>query len=317
MSKKHLCIYHDECADGFGAALAVKKYWDKQGVPDRDREYLAASYGDTPPDVTGRHVEIVDFSYGRVDLIEMHRKAESLVVIDHHKTAQQALDGLDFCHFDMTQSGAMLAWRLYMGDRFIPNLIHYIQDRDLWKWSLAHSKEVSAALQSLPFDLEVWEQYLDDELIERLVDMGGPVLQYQERRIHSAMKHQRDMVYIAGHLVPCMNATHLVSEIGNSLSDGYPFSITYFDKPNERVYSLRSKQNGVDVSDIAKSLGGGGHKHSAGFTIKGSELLVNVFGEDSESLIVDISVSPEEQLAFDKTKVMDKGSFYRLPEYNG
>lgn len=32
-------------------------------------------------------------------------------------------------------------------------------------------------------------------------------------------------------------------------------------------YSLRSREGGVDVSEIAKQFGGGGHKHAAGFRL--------------------------------------------------
>ena len=34
------------------------------------------------------------------------------------------------------------------------------------------------------------------------------------------------------------------------------------------VFSLRSEEGGLDVSEIAKKFGGGGHKHSAGFKVK-------------------------------------------------
>lgn len=56
--KPDLCIYHGPgCLDGFGAAWAV---WSRWGD---DVEYRAANYGQAPPDVTGKAVLIVDFSY--------------------------------------------------------------------------------------------------------------------------------------------------------------------------------------------------------------------------------------------------------------
>jgi hypothetical protein len=44
--------------------------------------------------VTGLDVAIVDFSYKRPVMVELASKAKSILVLDHHKTAQADLDGL-------------------------------------------------------------------------------------------------------------------------------------------------------------------------------------------------------------------------------
>ena len=100
-----LCIFHKSCADGFGAALAVKVYFDQLG---KECEFLPAHYNDPVPDVTGKNVIIVDFSYSREVLLKMEKQADTIVVLDHHVTAQKELEGLSFCHFDMNKSGPML-----------------------------------------------------------------------------------------------------------------------------------------------------------------------------------------------------------------
>ena len=53
-----ICIYHKNCPDGFGSALAVQKYCELNHF---NCEYIAANHGDTPPDVDGKNVIIVDF----------------------------------------------------------------------------------------------------------------------------------------------------------------------------------------------------------------------------------------------------------------
>ena len=50
-----ICIYHGNCADGFGAAWVVRK------ALGADIEFHAATYGQPVPDVTGKNVVIVDF----------------------------------------------------------------------------------------------------------------------------------------------------------------------------------------------------------------------------------------------------------------
>ena len=54
---------------------------------------------------------------------------------------------------------------------------------------------------------------------------------------------------------------------GNIMSIGEPFAASYYDVKDGRIYSLRSQPEGIDVSEIAKAMGGGGHKHAAGFKI--------------------------------------------------
>jgi nanoRNase/pAp phosphatase (c-di-AMP/oligoRNAs hydrolase) len=69
-----------------------------------------------------------------------------------------------------------------------------------------------------------------------------------------------------GHKVRVVNATVLFSEIAGELAEDSPFGACYFDRHDgKRQWSLRSRDGGVDVSEIAKAHGGGGHKNAAGF----------------------------------------------------
>ncbi len=68
--------------------------------------------------------------------------------------------------------------------------------------------------------------------------------------------------------VPVVNATVLFSDIAGELAKGKPFGACYFDRADgKRQWSLRSSPDGVDVSEIAKLYGGGGHKNAAGFEV--------------------------------------------------
>lgn len=78
---------------------------------------------------------------------------------------------------------------------------------------------------------------------------------------------------IAGYNVPVVNAPYMwASELGNELCQGEPFAATYYDTAEARVFSLRSKDDGVDVSEIASEFGGGGHRNAAGFRVPLDEL---------------------------------------------
>ncbi|MDP2560483.1 DHHA1 domain-containing protein [Psychrobium sp. 1_MG-2023] len=261
----HFCIYHKNCSDGFGSALAVHVYCQQQQL---QCDYLPAQYGDDVPDVTGKDVLIVDFSYDRETLIKMKQQANSLLVIDHHKSAMEALSGLDYCIFDMDYSGAVLTWRTLLPQQPVPLLLNYIQDRDLWRWQLDETKAVSAALLTIKQQFELWQPYLEDALVVELINKGNAIVEYQQQQLAKLPSGENiPLAEIAGYTVPCVNSTHLVSEMGDILAQGHPFAALYFDKFDKRIFSLRSAKDGIDVAKIAQKYGGGGHFHAAGFAI--------------------------------------------------
>jgi oligoribonuclease NrnB/cAMP/cGMP phosphodiesterase (DHH superfamily) len=57
------------------------------------------------------------------------------------------------------------------------------------------------------------------------------------------------------------------SDAGHEMAKGKPFAACYWDTPKGRVFSLRSTDEGADVSEVAKQYGGGGHRNASGFTV--------------------------------------------------
>jgi len=116
---KPLVIYHGNCADGFSAAWCFWRY-------HRDTaDYVAGVYQTAPPDVTGRDVYLVDFSYKRAVVADMLTKAARVTLIDHHKTAIEDLAGLEGLRqvTDLDRSGATLAWDFLFPDEDRPLLL--------------------------------------------------------------------------------------------------------------------------------------------------------------------------------------------------
>lgn len=262
----NVCIYHGSCPDGFGAALAVKLYFDEL---NQDCDFHAAYHGDTTPDVAGKNVIMVDFAYKRESMIEIKNSAKNLTVLDHHESAKKSLSDIEGCIFDMTRSGAVMAWEHFHPTKKIPMLFLYIQDKDLYQWKLPESREFSAGLRLLDFDFDLWESLTDDTALLPLIEKGRVIEEYNAALIESAIKPEKyRLIELYGHTVPIINATNLISDIGNKLAAEHPFAVCYFDTPTERKYSLRSlKEKNINVALIAESLGGGGHPEAAGFGI--------------------------------------------------
>jgi oligoribonuclease NrnB/cAMP/cGMP phosphodiesterase (DHH superfamily) len=263
---KPLILFHGGCNDGFCAA------WVYRRQVNPEAEFRAVQYTFDPPDVTGREVVILDFSYPRPVLLEMAEKARSLLVLDHHETAERELAGLDFCVFAQGKSGARLTWEHFFdpyshnAKQDVPWLVAYTEDRDLWKWDLPDSKAINAALGSYPRRFEVWDQ-IAAKGPQVLAAEGTAILRYQHQLIRPRVRNH-GWITVGQYRVPITNATFLTSEIGNALAENQPFSVVFFVTPqNKVVYNLRSREEGVDVGELARHYGGGGHRHAASFTL--------------------------------------------------
>lgn len=249
-------LYHAECADGFGAAWAIWKRYPAA-------RFIPVKHGEPPPhDMAGQRIVIVDFSYPRPILERLAKEATSLLVLDHHITAEQTLSDLPYAYFDLSRSGAVLAWQ-WAHDEPVPWLLQYIQDKDLWHWALPGSREISAALASYPFDFPLWDSF-DQWELER---EGRAILRY-ENELVTKLAAQAVLVTFEGAVVPAAHSPILTSQIGERLSSSHPFCIIWHDRNGRRYYSMRSRDDGTDVGRIASSFGGGGHTHAAGFSIQ-------------------------------------------------
>ena len=260
---KPLCIYHGNCADGVGAAWVVRK------ALNGDVDFHAATYGDAPPDVTGRAVIMVDFSYKRPMLEQMRDTALSVTILDHHKTAEADLKDLAYVTqvFDMNRSGAGITWDYFFPDQPRPPLINTIEDRDLWRFALPNTREIQANVFSHPYDFAVWDLLMNVHP-NILIDEGTGIERKHHKDIDELLGVVTREMKISGYHVPVANLPYtLTSDAGNKLALKAPFAACYWDTPKGRVFSLRSVPGGVDVSVIAATYGGGGHKHAAGFTV--------------------------------------------------
>ena len=290
-AKPDICIYHAPCQDGFTAAWAVWKRWGDEVA------YHPGVHGEAPPDVTGKHVLIVDFSYRRQVLQQMGAVAASITILDHHKSAQadlapfvvealgeapvafvdEGLAGLAGPYpiqavFDMERSGAGLTWDLLHPGAPRPLLIEYVEDRDLWRFTLAGTREFTAELFSQPYSFAEWEIAAGD--LEHAVGrdkrfaQGQAITRKHDKDVAELLDQTARYMVIGGHRVPVANLPYtMCSDGANRLAEGNPFAATYFDRADgARVFSLRSTEGGLDVSEIAFALGGGGHARAAGFT---------------------------------------------------
>ena len=261
-------ISHADCNDGFGALYAAwKKFGDAPHI-----QYITRQYNDPLPTIeSGDVVYIFDMSFEEETLLDWHQKTTSLILFDHHKSAQEKLAHLPFCHFDMEHSGACLAWKFLHPSTKMPNILSYVEDRDLWLWKLPHSKAIHAFLESRPRSFMTWDienAWLSSENgFDLATTSGYAILDYKERLIESICNkaYEDNML---GHPIRVANTPVLQSEVAHKLLEMHPeidFSAAFYRDNSKEYYSLRSENSRVDVSSVAATQGGGGHRNAAGF----------------------------------------------------
>lgn len=274
-----IVIYHYPCKDGFGSAYVVWKYYFEK---DKEIVFHPAQHGSLPPDVTNKNVLLCDFSYSKEVMEQLKEDSNSIFVIDHHKSSIDTLKDFEEKILDMNHSGCILTWKYFYGDseskekEEAPLFLRYIEDRDIWKWEMENSKEFSSWFALVENEFDVYDNICENEneIIEG-INIGKSFLQLENHYIERIAKRAipkliriGDKYLIAAHV----NSNLFKSEVGNKIFDIYPFidlSVVYSLKSssNMTLFSLRSTNYHADASEIAKMIGGGGHRNASGAAI--------------------------------------------------
>ena len=311
---KTVVAYHADCADGFGAAWAVrKKLPAAKMVPAKYQETTLASIGMEP----GDHLFVVDFSFDPQETMDLAATGVNVRVLDHHKSAMEKWEKLvtleqsqfitgavEFAGaslqvvYSELNSGAVLAWKAFHREVAVPPILQLVQDRDLWKFKIPMSKELNRAISTVIGDFkdfeEMHEALLDPDMGLAMAIAGRAMLAADIQTMRSCIKTTYKEVTISEDFGCTGNYSEaesektltvgivmcpaiLASEMGNLLLNERNIDIAhmdYIDQMATTLVSLRSKPGGPDVSVLAGKYGGGGHKNAAGYRINRSEFAV-------------------------------------------
>ncbi len=272
---KKLCFYHSGCPDGFGAAWSVRKAWGE------DAWYVARGHEDRVRmgDCEDALVAFVDIAPGRDELRELADVASQVVVLDHHVTARDRLasdssyvneleEEGHLLHFDLGHSGSVLAWQYFHPENDTPDLLRYVEDQDLWNWALPQSDAINAAIASYPREFEVWDRLASDP-ISKLADEGEPILRSNRMEVARRLDHARP-VALGTQRIEAVNASTNRAQIGHELAKraafGQEWGLVYRVEGAE-LYATIYSIGDLDISKVAMTYGGGGHKNASGFHV--------------------------------------------------
>lgn len=271
----NVVITHGDCPDGLGAAWSVhKKLGDKC-------EYYFVGHSDKKiPDIKGKNVLMTDFVYLDIGLMdELYSQSNKMLVLDHHKKAQELLEGKIKCDhiFDISRSGARMAWDYVFPNEEPPDLIRYIEDRDLYNWQFSDTRSFVSALDAQPQTFEMYDEIAnyDDKMLEDFKMDGAAILKFQRKLVENAIESasKAEIVCPDKTVYKCYvanisskeiisDAAHMMAKIDPNINIGFSWCYSY----KKKVYfvSLRSINN-INVANIAYQFGGGGHPPAAGF----------------------------------------------------
>lgn len=267
---KPLIIYHGDCNDGFGSALAA---YLKLGD---SADYFPGMYDGVVPYVKDRDVMIFDYHFKEPVLSKMKAEAKSLILKDHHASAQKLLEHLPYTFFDNSKSGAMLAWEHFFDEK-APDMFKWLQDRDLFENKYEESNLLHYYLNSKPYDLKVWAKTFHNlniaEERKKILDSGLEIFNYFKIQMDLVIKHHAVEFELNGEKGWLINAGRLfASDIGNELAKiNNSFAIIWnFTDKKKISCSVRSVGNS-SAQAIAEKFGGGGHKHASKFVISAED----------------------------------------------
>lgn len=287
-----ICFHHND-ADGRCAAFWVGL---SAGLNDTELGYeprfVEMTYSrDFPIEMVRKdeQIYIVDFSISPEDMGRLLEITKDVTWIDHHVTAIAKYknyphdirgvryDGVAGCmltycylhHMTDRGSGPIKPFDIHM-TRCAPQFTKLIADWDVWKFEYGYDTRyfiTALNAENTNPDGDLWtDLLLDGDLIKTsdIIRRGHIMLQYRD----GFMRDYTDLGFetqFEGYRCFAMNIGHASSEFFKSVADKmYDILIPFVFDGEKWTVSMYSKM--IDVSEIAKRYGGGGHKNAAGFT---------------------------------------------------
>lgn len=276
-----IVFHHSKDLDGWSSgAICQFKY--------PEAKLIGWDYADPIPDFEqckDQEVILIDITFPLEQIIKLSSIASTLVVIDHHISFKKEFDAAypnyENCPFDYIYKDGVAAceigWEYMFPDKEVPYAITLLGRYDTWRqaegdWE-GETLPFQYAMRTYCTSPETFEKslfYGDGgylPIIDQLKTEGKAILKYQEQQDMLACERSAFEAFIDGKQVICLNTRFFSS---NTLKTVYnpikhSFMVGFEFTGNKWSVSLRSDKPDVDVSVIAKSRGGGGHKAAAGF----------------------------------------------------
>jgi len=298
--KYNYIIYHKNCLDGFSGFIVFlkTKFWDPKPTiyPDIPSTKVV------PPNIEGKNVIIIDVAYNADIIKEIAEKANNVLFIDHHVTIQKDVENLNLGEnnkivYDLNESGASLVWKYFFGNKKRPRFLDYVKDNDIGTWELQETFPFIAGIDvNFTFEpsyenIKKWDNLFNDDFLSALVERGRV---YDEYKLYLIKKSSKNYsiknfpsekiidkfkgVKVGEYTVAVTNVTcPSTSLVGKHIAENVEcdFVLLYNYVMDKKKYVISLRSISADVGEIAKALGGGGHKFASGCAISSNEYVID------------------------------------------
>lgn len=268
-----LCIYHIADHDGKGSAAIVKNAFPETELFGLNHDM------EIPYDEIRKHDKIVvcDIALPVPFMFELS-ESKDFIWIDHHasvieeydrlrKEGRSPIKGLR----RIGTAAICLTWEYFHPNEPMPEGVKLLGLNDIFDLRDPRVRPFEYAFQSLGInrpDDKVWTQLFHNEIdIAQMVETGLSIhswIKTRNRRLSHSMAFESEY---KGLKCICANIAQGYSEFFDSVENlsSYDFMCNfYMNKKNRWNLSFYTNKDGIDVSKIAATFGGGGHVRAAG-----------------------------------------------------
>ena len=268
-------VIHHNDFDGFACKYAAWSMLQESAV-----YHAAKSYNDPFPfTLTSEDVVyILDFSYSVKDLLGIKSKCKELLVIDHHKAICEEIMSCpelkDNIIYSDNKAACLLCWEYFKKNTDYPSLFKICDDYDRYILDYPFSNAVNSLIMNEVKDnmYEWYKLVCFNSEYELFIKKAKVIQEYMNSVVNKSVENNIKYIYkYEGLNVALFNCTYLPNEISAAIYNrpDIDFTICYsFTNEGIVKFNLRSsKQKDIDVSAIARELGGGGHKNASGINM--------------------------------------------------
>ena len=299
VNRDKIYILHHDDADGWGAGAICHSSTSENKY---ETKIFAVNYNQPFPfDVeiltSKDKVFILDFSYPKEILEDIHKRVERLIVLDHHKSAIGLAD-LPYVVFNLKKSGVLLAWDYFVPEYPAPESVQLLDCYDLWKKNdPKHSWEKVVAfhfacMEGLKKDMQAWVGMLNGYVIpNNFWELGYAHLHNLQEAIKAIKESPSTEIVEVNNKRYCLFfAEDMISLVSDGLYNDPELNVVgtgcLFKRKDKWVVSLRSKTvEDFNARLFAESLDGGGHDLSAGAVIGSNEDEIEILDKLKDELI--------------------------------
>lgn len=252
-----------------------------------------------------KKIFITDISVNKEIADKLNVISDKVILLDHHVTALFLNEySYALVQVDDDKIGKMSGTYLFYeylnknikefdsNNKLVKYLVELIRRYDTWEWKEIYNDINAKKLNDLMYMMgqdDFIEYVLEKALKEELLfDLKAiTMLDMKQKEIDNYIKLKNKSlkeIELLGYKVGIVFADNYISELGNTLSELHTdLDFIAIINISSGVISYRTNKDNINLSDIAKFFGGGGHPKASGSTIdinKIQNFICDLFNKD-------------------------------------